>query len=266
MLALYTFVSLSMSGVACVAESDGDGRAEGTSEALQTKNALTSNRLTKNALTSNELTSRVLTSQALTATALLSDRRTEAALHDPLARSVLKYIVGCALPAGDSLDLEVDGERYAFPGEIGLAKAWGSEEGTCDAGCKAWVSACVLSRVNYLGVPVEISVRGAKAELAASTVERALYARREATYYGDIFGEEQRYLACLSPGVGELSRVCGPSIDDCVMDVVGPCDAACDKPRADGSFRNCRDQRRGPAGKFPRGTKGYPASVTVFLR
>ena len=37
-------------------------------------------------------------------------------------------------------------------GSLGLAPQWGMEGGKCDTQCQRWVSACVLSRVDFLGV------------------------------------------------------------------------------------------------------------------
>jgi hypothetical protein len=124
----------------------------------------------------------------------------------------------------------------------------------------------VLSRLNYLGERVGISIRGNRAELASDKQERLAYASREGAYYGDIFAYPARYFACVSPRETSLPRVCGPSLDDCVVEVVGSCDAACDAPRDDGSFPNCRDHARTRSGKFPRGVRSYGGTVTVFLR
>src|SRR5262249_36808993 len=146
-----------------------------------------------------------LTQSSLTQTALTDD---------PLARQVLKYIVGCALPAGTSIDLTLDGTPYSFPGELGLAPEWGEPGHSCDAECRSWVSGCVLSRVNYLGQPVSISLRGNIHALDPSPEETMAYPSREAAYFGDIFSTPQIRYACVSPGSSLISRVCGPSTSD----------------------------------------------------
>jgi hypothetical protein len=230
------------------------------------ENALSWNALTSNALTTNALTSNALTTNALTSNALTTNALTSQALRDPLARQLLKYIVGCALKADKHFDLNIDGVLYGFDGQIGLKPTWGDSGGSCDSACKTWVSGCVLSRVNYLGIPVPISIRGSKAELSSDTTERTAYSIREASYYGNIFASPQIRYACLSPGQTSIDRSCGPSLTDCVMTIVGTCDAACDAAKSDGSFPNCRDQGRTTSGKFPSGSTGYPGSVTVFLQ
>jgi hypothetical protein len=247
-------------------EADDHGGVGVAREESLTANALTANALTANALTANALTANALTANALTANALTANALTAGALTDPDARSLLKYVVGCALPAGSQIDLTIGGVTYSFEGQLGLAARWGKPGGSCDASCRAWVSGCVLSRVNHLGVPVPISVRGENPQLSSTLVERQSYPRREATYYGDVFSSPQKRYACLSPGATADTRVCGSSLDGCVMTFVGACDDACDGVRGDGSFPNCRSAVRDAHGHFPPGASSYPGSVTVFLQ
>jgi hypothetical protein len=127
------------------------------------------------------------------------------------------------------------------------------------------VSACVLARLNYLGETVALSIRGNKAALTSTHAERKAFPSREAAYYGDIFAAPQVRLGCLPPGISEDPRVCGPSLSGCAVRFVGDCRAACDGPRADGSYPNCRDHVRDASGHFPGGTKAFGASITVFL-
>jgi hypothetical protein len=213
-------------------------------------NALAGNALTFNALTHNALIANALTSNALTSNALTINALTAQALEDPLARELLKYVVSCALPASAELDLTIDGTAYAFPGGTGLAPAWGEPAGSCGPECQRWVSACVLSRVDFLGVSRPISIRGARPQLATTAAERADFPHREATYFGNIFTSPQIRRACLSPGQTEIPRVCGPTLDGCVMDVIGACDDVCDGVLRDGAFTGC-DHRGG--------------DITVFL-
>ncbi len=252
--AVSAVLALSLAGCAALDEQEDVAAAP---EALTTDNALTANALTANALTANALTANALMSNSLTASALTNDSS---------ARTLLKYIAGCALPAGAHFDLVIDGITYGYDGQIGLAASWGNPGGSCDAACRTWVSGCVISRLNYLGQSVSISVRGSKAQLSSTTAERASYPNREATYYGNVFTSPQTILGCLSPGMTTDSRVCGSCLDTCAVRIVGGCDAACDAPKADGSFPNCRDEPRDPVtNKFPAGTVAYPGSVTVFL-
>jgi hypothetical protein len=50
--------------------------------------------------------------------------------------------------------------------------------------------------------------------------------------------------------------VCGPSIDNCPIDVLGQCEDVCGKKLHDGAYDKCED----PSGKKQKG------AVTVFLK
>jgi hypothetical protein len=247
-----------------VGEDEGEnlGTAE---EAALTSNALTSNALTSNALTSNALTSNALTSNALTSNALTSNALTSNALTDANARELLRYVVSCALPKGAKIELTIDGTAYRFEGQLGLAPEWGLDGGSCDATCRGWVSGCVLSRLNYLGQAVPISVRGDSPALGTTPAERGAFPKREAAYFGDIFASPQINYACLSPGSTSLTRVCGPSLDGCPVHVVAMCNDACDAPSLQGAYPNCRDKPR-VGGSFPADATLFPETVTVFLQ
>ncbi|WP_437896727.1 hypothetical protein [Sorangium sp. So ce124] len=252
------------------AELEGDDEAVAEAEQEVTiHNALTANALTANALTANALTANALTANALTANALTANSLTRGALRDPVSRELLSFIVSCALPEEDSIEVKVDGVSYSFDGDLGLAPEWGKKRGSCDENCQEWVSACLLARVNYRGEHVMISLRGKNPALSSTKWERARYDTPEATYFGNVFHKPQSLFACLAPGKRSIPRVCGPSLDNCPIDVVGKCEDVCDGPKQDGSFSDCHDREplKLPCGDhvFPRGTDRYKASVSVFL-
>jgi hypothetical protein len=227
--------------------------------ALTTTNALTANALTANALTANALTANALTANALTANALTANALTANGLKDPLARELMKYVVSCALPADETLSMSIDGVSYSFPGGLGLAPGWGQPGGSCDQSCQRWVSGCVLGRVDFLGVQQEISERGANLALRVSWEELRDYPADEATYFGNIFADGQPMFACLAPDKTEIPRVCGPSLDNCPMTVVGSCAKACSYQGLVGGYVDCST-----SGKA-RKPDIYHESVTVFL-
>jgi hypothetical protein len=259
-----------MSLVGCLAqtgdESDADGDLGVVQQLALTNNALTNNALTNNALTNNALTNNALTNNALTNNALTSNALTNNALSDPNAREVLKYIASCALPAASAINVTVGGVAYSFPGGLGLAAAWGNGGGTCNTACQETVSACVISRLDYLGVHVDISLRGKAAGLVTDASERAAYPVAEGAYYGNIFLSTPVLNACIAPGQTGLTRVCGPSTVGCAVTVIGQCDDVCDKAdKANGFFPNCRDALKDAGGHFPPGTRTYAGAATVFL-
>jgi hypothetical protein len=85
------------------------------------------------------------------------------ALADPTLASTaakrkqLTYLVRCALPADVTVYADIEGERFTFPGSIGLAPRWLTEAMTPSE--ERWVSACLLAHVNYFGKHVRISIR-----------------------------------------------------------------------------------------------------------
>src|SRR5262249_26310488 len=135
------FLGMGLLGVTFVA-CGGPGVDGVTSDALSA-NALSANALSANALSANALSANALSGKALSANALRANALTSAALHDPLARQFLKYVVSCALDEDASIQMTIDGVSYTFPGSLGLAPQWGERGGHCDSECQRWVSACV---------------------------------------------------------------------------------------------------------------------------
>jgi hypothetical protein len=226
-----------------------------TANAL-TANALTANALTANALTANALTANALTANALTANALTANALTANGLT--ATAQFLKYAVSCALPADQTLTITVDGAQHSFSGQLGLAPEWGQKHGSCDGSCQRWVSACMLARVDAAGVEREISVRGDNKALHPEAKEIRDYPVREGAYFGNLFdmAKGQPRFLCVTPGATQDTRVCGDSLANCPMTVVGSCDDVCDHG-AFHSFDDCRTADRGGA--------TYHESITVFL-
>ena len=229
--------------VGCLAPIEYEDHVLGVAkEAIEEANGLDWNGLASNGLASNGLASNGLASNGLASNGLASNGLLMSALSEPSARMLLRYIVGCALPAGRQFTLTIDGIDSTFFGSLGLAPEWGLADGSCDASCQAWVSGCVLSRVNYLGEHVPISLRGDSEALATDEGERQEYPNAEATYYGNIFLNPQQRFACTAPGSTLIDRVCGPSNASCIMRVLGDCDVACDTlDILDGSYSGCHD-------------------------
>ncbi|WP_437679339.1 hypothetical protein [Sorangium sp. So ce131] len=235
---------LGVCSTACVGEADAP--VEEQSDAAE-QGFLTRNALTASALTANRSATLALTEGPLTSEAIAGNEEVMSALRDPLARDFLRYAVGCALPAEESVEFSLDGEVYVVDGDIGVAPEWGRPHGQCNSRCQGWISACIMARINHLGERVPISMRGKNKALETGAAERADFPLREATYFGDLFAPEQRRYACKSPGSTLISRVCGGTgvdTDGCIVDVLGDCDELCGAPASDGSFPNCRADGR----------------------
>jgi hypothetical protein len=250
-------VAVALVGISGCGQAD-DG-TETVQSAVTADNSLTINSLAINSLAINSLAINSLAINSLTINSLAINSLAADALRDPLARQLFKYIVSCALDENDSVSIRVDGKRYEFHGDLGLAPEWGDARGSCDRECQRWVSACVLSRVDAAGVKRTISLRGDNRALRPDGSELRRYTDPEATYYGNLFVRGRPLFACLPPGKTSDQRVCGDSLADCPMTVVGSCDDACAGPGPYGSFTDCSD--RGRAG---RGTI-YHEAITVFL-
>jgi hypothetical protein len=116
--------------------------------------------LNANALNANGLTIAALNAGTLAANPLAPgavDPGVLAAVQDPsmngvLARQLLAYTVSCALDVTGSFSFswtDAYGVEHdeTYPGLLGLATYWAS--GPLDPPGRRWVSACLISRVNY---------------------------------------------------------------------------------------------------------------------
>lgn len=223
--------------------------------------ALSANSLLADALLANGPLLNALSTSELSTGGLSANAPALSELASSDARQVLRYIVSCALEAGEHIDLTIDGEAYPFDGQLGLAPSWGDPGGSCDAECKAWVSGCVIARINNQGVSVPISVRGDNCALGTTNAEIVDYPVPDGTYYGDIFGTPMHLYACLPSGSTSLPRVCGPSLAGCAVTATGWCDQNCDPIHQDGSYSDCWDGPKSGSGA----TTVFPGSVTIYL-
>jgi hypothetical protein len=120
---------------------------------------------------------------------------------------LFKYIYECAAPPGQLLRLRIDGVDRTFSGVIGLAPEW--TEGACGPECEQWISACVIARINGLGMSVPLSLRGEHPALETTESERNEFRFEELAAFGNIFDYDEatgfpRVLGvCKLPGVAQ---------------------------------------------------------------
>jgi hypothetical protein len=209
-------------------------------------NGLAPNGITTNGITTNGITTNGITTNGITTNGITTD--VISALNgSDLAQKFFTYLVSCALPTGQNVILTINSVATTFYGGLGLAPQWGVDQGTCDTACQKLVSACMLSRVNFYGDHVPLSVRGNLTPLATTSTERSAYPNREAAYWGNIFASPQVMYACTEHDSTLITRSCGPGITDSIMTVRGDCTAYCDAPDAtDGFFANCKDSAGNP--------------------
>jgi hypothetical protein len=229
---------------------DAESAVGEATSALEDDNALDVNALDVNALDVNALDVNALDVNALDVNAL-------AALQDPspngdLMRAFVAYAASCALDAGQSFDFswtDALGLTHdeSYPGLLGLAPTWAT--GPLSTSGAGWVSACVISRVNWYGVHVTLSSRGQISVLRQpSRDEMAAFPYQEGAFWGNLFQPIPTAYACHDPADDDHSRaamrVCATGwIDDAgdvepcgIIQLVGPCSAVCNGWSDEGQF------------------------------
>jgi len=186
---------------------------------------------------------------------------------DSDGRRVLAYAVGCALGPTESVEFTVDGVDYTSAGAMGIAPGW--TEAPLSASEAAWVSACVISRVNLTGVSVAISDRGAATGLVTTATERSTYQVEEGAFWGNAFVDLGSIAAYSCNGVDQAADdthgdlpdrecaqwdgVAGSDRSPCGMSYAGLCGDAC--TTTTGPYAGCSFL----------GGAATPAVVTTFL-
>jgi hypothetical protein len=104
-------------------------------------------------------------------------------------RKLIKYIVECALPSGDSITKG----SYTFAGKVGLAPEW--KYGTCGRYCQEWISACLLARTNEFGITVKIDMRANHSAIGTGP-GGSEFTEQEGAFFGNLFANPPKAYAC----------------------------------------------------------------------
>jgi hypothetical protein len=180
----------------------------------------------------------------------------------------LRYAVGCALPAGQSVVVNHLGAQLTLEGKVGLAPEWTT--GALSTSSKRWLSACILAHVNMFGESVPILLTGDHPALRGSAGAGAgAFTLREGAFYGNLFGLLPQMYACTGEG-SVPSRVCaqgllGLPLSLCAFTVPGHCRSSSGSVCAsdvDGSFRNCESALILPLLPGPK----YAETITVYVQ
>jgi hypothetical protein len=160
-------------------------------------------------------------------------------LEDPTSRAaVMKYIVECAVPAGETRTYTPPegGTTYQWTGVLGLAPGWSSGQAATTLELQV-VSACMAAHANKYNIHVNISLRGldgTNTPIATTSAENASYTLREACFFGNLFDGTTGVFSAndgLTLGAQQSSpRVCGlaGSTQQCAPLVqVGDCATVC---------------------------------------
>jgi hypothetical protein len=154
---------------------------------LQAANGLSANGLSANGLSANGLSANGLSANGLSAESFKLWFQSDPAL----ASSVMRYLVHCAVPAGQTRSYTdaVTGQTYTWSGGMGLAPDWASGKAPTVTEQQV-VSACLAAHVNKYGAHVSISLLGrdAKGRVIPYTYEElATHSRKEACLFGNLF-------------------------------------------------------------------------------
>ena len=185
----------------------------------------------------------------------------EALVHAVGGESLLRYAIGCALPADASVSKD-DGMQLA--GALNLAPQWADR--ALDPSEQRWVSACLLARTNLFGVHVTISMRGERPALSGSVTEEeeTAYTFQEGAFYGNLWAQPSRAYVCTGTGENavkdRLQRVCTEESDvagvsRCGFEITGKCEDVCEGQGGDGAKLRCRA-----------GETTYDEVITIFLK
>lgn len=203
----------------------------GTSiQGLEDENGLTMNGLTMNGLAFNGLAFNGLAFNGLASGAFASWFQ-----QSPLMTSLfMKYLVRCAVPAGQWRTFSDGWFTHSWPGSLGLAPNWaGGAPATQEE--QQVVTACMAALVNKFGRSVGVSVLGANARgepIPYTAKELSDYPLREACFFGNMFTNEGLFVgndqAPLPPSQSSL-RACALKGGSACPPLVhiGSCQASC---------------------------------------
>lgn len=180
-------------------------------QAVLTDNGLSFNGLSSNGLSFNGLSFNGLSFNGLSTTSFQTWFQSD----PPLASAVMRYLVRCAVPTGQTrVYTSTSGQQYTWTGELGLAPGWASGLAATPHEQQV-VSACLAAHTNRLGVEVSISVLGQDAAggtVPYTSAELTSHSRREACFFGNVFTGQGLYVGTerepLGPGES-TSRACG---------------------------------------------------------
>lgn len=193
--------------------------------------------------------------------ASLRDSAPDPLLASGKGRALLKHVVACALPVGETI-MAADGAP--LEGAAGLAAHWRSQP-LGDRDASRWVTACLLQTLNGLGAQVPLRLTGGHPELGGdASGESSAFTVEDATMFGDIFAsDEPAAFACTDSaledvcdlGLSEytLVRLCGHS-PTCGVKFLGLCSSRCS--HGEGGALTC---------EAPNGD-AYPEAISSYLK
>ncbi|NMO15555.1 hypothetical protein HPC49_30525 [Pyxidicoccus fallax] len=181
-------------------EADPRGEVDTAEQELGSVNGLSFNGLSFNGLSFNGLSFNGLSFNGLSQQGLSSARFGTWFQSNPaLANMVMRYMVRCAVPAGQTRSYTDarSGKSYSWAGQLGLAPGWASGQRPSTAEQQV-VSACLAAHTTNTGVSMAISVLGRDGRgqpIPYSREELSNHSVREACFFGNLFNGEGVYVA-----------------------------------------------------------------------
>ena len=166
---------------------------------------------------------------------------------DPTLRNeIMKYVVACGVPSGESRSYTNQGTTYTWQGSLGLAPSWASGNAATTVEEQV-VSACMAAHANKFGIHVTISmlgVNGAGNAIPYTSQELVTHGVREACFFGNLFDGSTGTFGAndgLSLASNEsTARVCGLSGSQCSpMAYVGSCSQYCTLDATNTFYTSC---------------------------
>ncbi|MBZ4329227.1 hypothetical protein [Corallococcus sp. AS-1-12] len=221
----------------------------------QEQAALSYNSLSYNGLSFNGLSFNGLSFNGLSFNGLSSaDFAAWYAAEPELAEEVMRYVVRCAVPQGQTRTFKDPQTNtvHTWTGLLGLAPGWAGGAPATEAEQQI-VSACLAAHSNPFGVSVPISVLGRNgqgAAIPASDGELATFGRPESCFFGNVFKGQGLYAGSQNPPLDatqSTTRACAvvdgsgmPRMTCAPLVYVGSCSSVCTQTGAAGpSFANC---------------------------
>ena len=123
---------------------------------------------------------------------------TSGLMTNAAGRTLLSYIVRCALPADRSITKEdPSGTLYTFSGALGLAPGW--EDAGATQEDKYWVSSCLMAHINTTGKHIPIYLVGLS---PLGMGRNPSYPIQEGSFVGDLFTSPPVARYCGGRGYG----------------------------------------------------------------
>ena len=144
-----------------------------TADALLTKNGLSANGMSANGMSANGMSANGMSANGMSANGLSANGLSANGLatadfaawfmyDPPMGNMIMRYLVKCALPAGETLTYELGGEEYRWFGVLGLAPGWAA--GAMTPPEQQLMTACLGAHSNKFGLHIALSVRGPLAD------------------------------------------------------------------------------------------------------